>query len=70
MIKQRGQGEACMNLLPSETTIICYNYVLKTIMLLKLTSAKVVLNGYQAFFDFSLFASIYGLVNRSYCATD
>lgn len=47
---------------------ICYDYVFKTIMLLKLTSAKVVLNGYQAFIDFSLFASIYGLANTS--ATD
>lgn len=49
---------------------ICYDHVLKTIMLLKLTSAKVVLNGYQAFIGFSLFASICGLVNTSYCATD
>lgn len=70
MIKKRGQGEACMNLLSSKTNIICYDYLLKTIMLLKVTSAEVVLNGYQAFIDFRFFASMYGLINTSFCATE
>lgn len=70
VIKKRGQGEASMNLLSSKTSTICCDYLLKTIVLLKLTPAKLVWNGYQAFIDFRLFASIYGLVNTSYCATD
>ena len=68
--QEEGTGRSMQNLLSSKTNIICYDYLLKTIMLLKVTSAEVVLNGYQAFIDFRLFASMYGLVNTSYCATD